>query len=295
MDALVALVCALVTAVYLTYSSGLMKRLTHIPSAFILAASHFVAAVSFLPVLTTISKTELHNIGYDAWVGLALVGSILATSRLLFYDAYARIDVVRVTIFSSLTPIYAILIASVFQSSYPSSAQLIGIVITCICLYVFFWDKGSNMHFFQPFSRILQNTPERLAFLSTIPSAAAVVFQKELLLYVDPVVFSFGILLCISLISSTWLIIRHGSAEILLWTKSMPFHFWLLSAVTLPSMQWLFCLMVIDHHSAVALALQRSSMLFQIILAYIWLRERHDFLRCMLVSVILVIAFLLMI
>jgi drug/metabolite transporter (DMT)-like permease len=290
MDALTALASAIVTALYLTYISGIMKRLPEIPSIVVLSAGHGVAALAVVPMFF-FSSLPPQQLWQETAIGIAGVGLLISLSRLLFYQAYSATYVSHVTVFSSLTPLYAIAIAALFYQSYPTHSQIAGIVITCASLYLFFYKSSSEQLLHLPFISIIRSKPLRLALLSTVPGAVAAVWQKHLLIQIDAIVFSFGLLVCVGSLTGLWAVYRHGSVNFLHGLKKLPLQFWLLSALLLPSMQLLFCYVLIEHHSAVALALQRMSMVFQILIAYLWLKERIDFIRSLLVTSLLVFAF----
>ncbi|MFN9110440.1 MAG: EamA family transporter, partial [Bacteroidota bacterium] len=186
----------------------------------------------------------------------------------------------NITVFSALTPVYAIATGFFILGEVPQPMPLLGMVIICGSIYALFLKRDHSMSLamnaLQPFRNIIASKPIFCAFLSTIPTAFAAAFQKQLLGSMPPLMFTFWLLLIIGSLAMIACMVTTPKRDIIRQAKSLPIGFLIASVVLLPLMHWLFCLVIIEHQTALSLVLQRTSIVFQVILAYIFLKERTD-------------------
>lgn len=285
---LLALTSAFAIALYYVYTSQVMKARPGLSSGITLAASHLSAGLALAPLWLWRSTTPL-PVTSDLVTPLLATAGLLVLSRELYFYAYARTDVANITVFSALTPVYAIATGYLLLGEHPSRNALAGLLLICGSIYLLFMRGGASP--LEPFRRIAHSRPIFCAFLSTIPTAFAAAFQKQLLASMDPVGFSFFLLSLIGLAALA--IALPGLRRWKLQWRAIPWHFWLVSAVMLPLTHVLFCLVMLEQHMAISLVLQRSGVLFQIVLAYLFLHERQDIRKRLLVAAGIIAGFAL--
>jgi drug/metabolite transporter (DMT)-like permease len=298
MDIFFALVSALLTAVYFVYLSKTMKARSGLSSTLTLAVSHLSAAILLLP-LWALSSSALSSIVSPPLFLVAAAGGLLFISRELYFYAYARTDVANITIFSALTPVYALLTGYLWLHEVPSYPHLAGLLLICISIYAYFLEPVPSMSLakavVQPFRHIATSRPIFCAFLSTLPTAFAATFQKDALSHFDPVTFSFVLL---SIIGSAALLLSCAmfkASDIKRQLTLLPVRFYIISALLLAGMHVAFCVVMNHYQTAVSLVLQRSSLVFQIILAYIYLHERQRISKRLTVAFCIMAGFMLII
>jgi len=298
MASLIALVSALTTAIYFVYTSRIMKREYGISSSLTLSVGHLVAAIALFPVWIMRSSPNIDTLFSPTMDVLLLsTAGLLVISRELYFYAYARTDVANITVFSALTPIYALVIGIIFLGEIPKPLTLAGMLLITGSIYALFLKRdpalslGKNIA--QPFARISSSRPILCAFLSTIPTAFAATFQKKLMSTLDPATFSLFLLLIIGTFALVISMILESPRELLAQSKRFPVGYILASAVMLPLMHILFCLVLREQQTAVSLILQRSSIMFQIVLAYLFLHERQDMKKRITVAACIVAGFLM--
>jgi drug/metabolite transporter (DMT)-like permease len=297
MPLLAVLISALTTAIYFVYVSHVMKQRPGISSALTLAVSHTSSALALIPVFLLLPLNTHLFINPDLYFPLMMTGLLLILSRQLYFYAYANTDVANITVFSALTPIYTLATGYWFFREFPETPALVGLLVICGSIYALFFKKRAGRSYLaallQPFTSVFQSKPVFCAFLSTIPTAFAAAYQKQLMQNMDPVAFSFALLLLIGLLGSVLTVIIMPVREVKSQIKQLPIHFYLMSMLMMPVMHIAFCYVIAYHQTAISLVLQRSSILFQIIIAYFFLREHQDITKRILVGVGILIGFLL--
>ncbi len=271
-----ALSSAFVTAAYLVCMSRVMKRNRDSSSLSTLAYSHLLGGAALIPFLWDSGETVMPDSAGFILLLILTIG-LLVISRMLYFYAYANTAITNITVFSSLTPLYAMVTGYLFLHEALHWNQLAGLMVICASLYVYFLPAFPRVQkptsWFAPFTHVVSSKPVFCAFLSTIPTAFAAVTQKQLLMeYVNPVTFSF------------WLLFGIGAVTLaiyMLWRKTFfiksyprfPASFYVASCIFLPLMHVLFSTLILYQPAAVALVLQRTSIVFQVLLAYFILHE----------------------
>jgi len=290
-----ALASALATAVYYVYVSRTMKQARGLSSGFVLAISHMVGAVVLLPLWALYSAPVADTA--PLITPLLLAAGLLVLSRELYFYAYARTDVANITVFSALTPIYAIGTGYFLLGETSTPLALTGMLLICASIYGLFVKKPAGMPLpaaiLLPFRHIIVSLPVFCAFLSTIPTAFAAAFQRQLLHTLDPVGFSFFLLTLIGLTAFIISLALLKPSGLRAQFSLLPRHFLLISAIMLPLMHVLFSFVMQHQQTAVSLVLQRTSIAFQIALAYAFLKERRELRKRILATLGIMAGFVL--
>jgi drug/metabolite transporter (DMT)-like permease len=286
-------------AVYYVYLSRVMKQRHGISSTLVLASSHLVSALAIAPLFLLYPQSLGVFSREDLYYAMVMTACLLVMSRQLYYYAYARTDVAHITVFSALTPIYTLATGFWFFSEFPQHQALIGLLLICVCIYWLFYQRpegcGVLMGLAQPFALIIRSKPVFCAFLSTIPTAFAAAYQKQLMHAMDPLAFSFMLFFLIGIMSCIICSFFLKWSQVVSQLKSLPIHFYLMSALLMPLSHMAFCMVISYHQTAISLVLQRSSILFQIVLAYFFLKERRDIKKRIMVGIGIVIGLVLII
>ena len=281
MQIVLALSSAFLAAVYFVYTSHVMKNTKGISSGLTLWVSHLLGAFALLPAWWLYSPIKLGVLA-DATllVPLLLVTLLLVISRELYYYAYARTDVANITVFSALTPVYTLVTGYFMLGEVPQAMPLLGLLVICGSIYFLFLNPAGKTHamgfLFRPFVYIVSSRPIFYAFLSTIPTAFAAVYQKTLLTHMDPIGLSFLMLLLIGLFAFCVTLAIMPVATVKQQLRSLPVHFYVVSALMLPLVHVIFCMVMMHQQTAISLVLQRTAIVFQIILAYYFLHEHTN-------------------
>jgi len=296
MNTLIALMSAFSIACYYVYVSGLMKRRAGLSSGIVLAGGHIVAALSLVPFLMPSWQDLSLFLSPAIYIPMLLASLLLIVSRQLYYYAYAHTEVAHITVFSALTPVYALGAAYVMLDEMPSAHSLIGLCLIVGGIYAVFlrYDSPAPVarNMLGPFLRIARSKPVAMAFLSTIPTAFAAVFQKQLLATLDPFQFSFALLLIVGVASLLVELVR-APASIRPGIARLPREFWAVSALLLALSHVLFCMVMQTQHTAISLVLQRSAIVFQILLAYHFIGEKDDLKKRIIASCVIMLGFTL--
>lgn len=295
MDTLIALLSAFTAAAYFVYVSSLMKARRNLPSGTVLAVGHMVAAMALLPFAMQVNLGLL--LTPDLTAPLVFAALLLVISRQLYYYAYARTDVAHITVFSALTPVYALGAGYFMLGEVPTLHALLGLTLICGGVYAVFMTRDTSLslirNMIMPFMAIARSRPVACAFLSTIPTAFAAAYQKQLMASLDPVTFSLGLLLIIGLVSSAIELCRQPIHILKAQIHALPWHFYVASATLMPATHILFCLVIQTQQTAISLVLQRSAIVFQILLAYLLLKEQRDIRKRLLAALVIMSGFMM--
>ena len=264
-----ALAGAFFTALSLIYTSGLLKKHGELSPNVSVLFTYLVASV-MLCVLVDITAL-MHALSQpDIMWYIIAASALLFLSRILYTYAYKHIDAGYVTLFSSFTPIYTVATAWWMLHTLPSADQLLGIFFITTSVLVIFWQP---MRPGKPHYRAYV-----AAFLSTIPAAISIIFQKKALAVISPVHLTFASFVLITGFSLAYAIITSKKIPLgSLYKQGLAHHrLWLLIGILTASAHICFFYVVEQHHAAAAQAAQRSSILFQILLAYVLLNEKNN-------------------
>jgi len=286
-----SLVSAFSTASYLVYLSGILKKHPGLHPNTALLGSHFAGGLMLLAVIVLLPDVTIAwSADAEAYGYLLVNALLLMISRQLYLYAYAHTDVANITIFSPLTPLFAIATGHFLLGEVLTITEFLGTVLICGAIYFLFLKRtpGSSLQkaLLSPFTHIVSSRPIFCAFLSTIPTAFAAVYQKKALQSFDPATFTTLLLLTLAAMAFLYEMIARKKPLAIAETKP---HWWLAGGGMMIVSQLIFCFILNAAPTAVALILQRLSTIFQVWLAYLWLHEKTDIRRRLLCSMMAVI------
>lgn len=286
-----SLVSAFSTASYLVYISGLLKTHRSLHPNTALLGSHLVGGLLMLVAAFALpSISFIWDVDSNAYGYLFINALLLMLSRELYLYAYAHTDVANITIFSPLTPLFAIATGHFLLGETLTAYEWIGTVLICGAIYLLFLQPNPQQTvrttLFSPFAHIIGSKPIFCGFLSTIPTAFAAVYQKKALQSFDPATFTVLLLLTLAAMASIAEIIVRRKPLAITHTK---LHWWLIAGSLMIASQFIFCFILNAAPTAVALILQRLSVIFQVWLAYIFLKEKTQIGKRLVCSISAVI------
>lgn len=260
----------------------MMKGRLKISGLQMMSISHLIAAMALLPFV--IGELPILLSDYTLLSHILGLSLCMLVARILYYYAFSKADVGEVSIFSSLTPTYTLIIAPFFGYTI-SGAETAGVILISMAVYVFFLqprrDARTKLHYlFSPFMRITSSWPLFCTFLSTLPPAFAVIFQKEALQSGSPMLISFSMCLIIGvagfIIMLAW---KKAAPHSLVATPNQRWNLWgallvagVLQAIMIVAISYL----LLQTSPAPMQALIRFAIPLQIILAYIFLHEKKQ-------------------
>lgn len=289
---------AFLTAIYLTLISRWLKERPLLSSSIVMAMAHFTAGAFLLPVWLSLKTLPLSSYAVPAFaLPFAATVVLLVAARRMYYYSYSVSPVGEVAMFSALTPLYAMIAGQIVLHELPGPTVSLGITLICIGIYGYYLRPKPGMSLLsaavQPFARIRSSTGLRLAFFSTLPPAFASVFQKEAMLHADPLGFITLQMLIIGTASLVWdaaVKAPHSFRERL---RALPWQHYLLLGALLGSANVCFSFFLAGSLTAVAVALQRVSILFQVLLAAALLRETEGLIRHVLLCIMVMTGYIL--
>lgn len=288
----IALTGSFATAVYFILLARAARESDAFDSTQALISTHLIGALltSAAALYAPSASLDMTRIDMHVLSLVALSTLPLVLSRKLYLYAYGRIDVAYVTIFSPLTPIYAIIFGIVLYQIWPSPAEVAGILTIILAIYILFATPGNAARSLAMPKHM--SLPVICAFASTIPTAFAALAQKDALAFFHPLVLAaiiqWGVCICLLVYYAATTnapLKRHYFlrrdfmlAGLLFGVSNIAFHFILL-----------------EEQASVTLALQRMSSIFQIFLAHLWLKQQRHALRKILCGFLAFAGFMLLI
>ena len=217
------------------------------------------------------------------WFSLLTTVAINIFFETLRFKAYTLAPLSLTSPFAAVSPIITIVTAKVFFGEFPTFGATLGIIlIVCSIYFVNIQEKISWRTALKPFKNIWQNDGVRLAFLSSIPPAVSIIFDKQAVAAADPFSFSFLAQLLIGIGALVLVFLNGGSKKFVSQVQEFP---WQKIFVT----SSLLCIAVVAFNitflfTAVAniSALRRVVVLFEIVFGYIILRQRDQIKRRLL-------------
>lgn len=256
------------TAVYFVWSSSFLKKYPQVGVHFFVGTTHALAALLIMFMLDV--KAVAAAMSYEVWRNVLVVALLTWLAKLLYYYAYSKTAVANVTIFSALTPVYAALLAAAMGAPLATHA-IIGIALSSLGVMLFFYKKTR-------FDIGCAKLPVICAFLSTLPTALSIYFQKEAILASNVYYVSF--IICVFAAMASFSLYVFSPKPVAM--KHVPWRdvagIGILQTVAVIA----FSAFMVEGHPAVGQSLQRLSMFLQIVLAYLFLRERLDTKRHLL-------------
>lgn len=261
------------------------------PGERILFLTYLTAFIFLLLLLPWSGNLEdSFRIFKEVWifVGLAFVFQFL--SKLFQYSSYAGLDLAEVAGFSAFTPIFTMVLGYFVLGETPSGLAALGVAIVVCSAYVLsFGTKGLRM--VNPLKKISSHGASRLAFLSSIPTAFGITLTKRSVALLNPYFFTLVIFFLMTIFCglSAW-IKRRGKNDHYNGTAITPL---VIASVTLIASFYLTSCATRGSQASYITGMSRLSIVFQVILGMVILKQRERFVRRLLFSLLLVLGFIL--
>lgn len=219
------------------------------------------------------------------WVSLSITVLINIFVEVWRFRSYQNADLSLVAPFAGLAPMLTIITSWLILGELPTLLGAAGIGIIAFSLYLLYLKGPFTIkNFVTPFRTVWKNTGTRFGFLSSIPPALSIVFDKKAVAAADPVSFSAVAFLAIGL-----------SALALDFCQEKEKRF--VSQVTIKHVKGFFKVgflhffSIITFNSALLFdvvphvsALRRISIVFEVIFAYLILDQKNDIKRRLMAS-----------
>lgn len=138
------------------------------------------------------------------WSALAVTVIINIFFEILRFKAYGLADIAMVAPFAGIAPILTILTSWLIINETPTVGGAFGIILIAVSIYFLYIRDGlSWSSILAPFKAIWSNRGVRYGFLSSIPPAVSIIFDKKAVMAADPISFALFALFFIGL--GAWL------------------------------------------------------------------------------------------
>lgn len=265
-------------------------------STFVLAGNKLVGAVYIAiawGILYAFDKVHFPQ-SSTFWFMLSITAVLNVTFEILRYRAYQLTTVGLIAPFSAITPVLTIGTSWFILQELPSWQGTVGIFLIAISLYVLHVGDGWSLkHLLQPFRSVWENRGTRYAFLASLPPAVAIVYDKKAVALADPFTFSlFSVLaigtsaLCIEFLMRGRKHLRQQVQQV---SIARFFRINIFYAIAVVAFNATFFFTIVPYVSA----LRRVVIVFEVLLAYIFLKEKDNFRRKIICSIGVVIGVIL--
>jgi drug/metabolite transporter (DMT)-like permease len=288
---------SLASSLFFVLSARILRQSAeeHPPNATaMVAVTHLSAALFLLPFLPAAgvgSMSEIRTMASPYVLALILLTAVLhLAARLFHFKALSLTDVSLVSPFAALTPVLTILTGWVILAERPKPIELAGILIVVGSLLGLTEVRGV----FQTRSATAQ--PSRMtstklglwfAFLSTIPPAFKIAFQKKAILLSSPLTFALIMLFLTGAGALLICAIRFRRSDLRAQFPARRLWNLFLISGLLALNTLLFCAALTLGLAAGVSAMARISIVFQGILAYWIAGQKTDFRRRILWGVVI--------
>jgi len=268
----------IVIAVYHVLISGVLKKHPQITSIQALWVSHLTSAIILFFFTYRDIALFLH---WPLMYNIIIYSILMMIARMLHYYACSKEDVSDVSIISALTPIYTLII-SAFLGYTLLWQEISGILLICLTVFCFFLKPQSKFTYYsllEPFIKIRKSKALSFAFIATLPPAYAIFFHKEALIYASPQFVTFAIYLLIGLgtlgFHVTLNIIKKPTQIAGFWAYKKAWFYIVIAGGLQVVMILISSYLLLYVQPASLMALVRLALPLQILLSYIFLKERH--------------------
>lgn len=220
------------------------------------------------------------------WLAFLVTLVLNVTFEILRFRAYALTNVGLIAPFGAISPMLTILFSWLLLAETPSLLGAVGIIIIATSIYLLYLKDGLHWNTISgPFRAIWRDRGVRYGFLSALPPALAIVYDKKAIVAADPITFSMLSVTFVGL--SAWMIDyalqgRHkfiaqfGNGNI-----KRFFQIAVLYVIANLSFNLTFYFAIVPYVSA----LRRIVIVFEVLLAYYMLKERADLRKRVLAAV----------
>lgn len=217
---------------------------------------------------------------WDFWLMLLATTVLNVCFEILRFRAYGLTHMGLIAPFGGVSPILTILTSWLIIREVPSLKGVIGIILVSLSIYFLYLKGGWTLsQILKPFKSIWKNKGTRYGFLASIPPALAIVFDKKAVMAADPITFSLFSAFAIGF--SAWLIDCSFQGKNCFFNqinKRNIFRFLKIGifyTIALLSFNATFLFAIVPYVSA----LRRVAIVFEVILARLFLKERRYFTK----------------
>ncbi len=299
MSLIFILIGAIALGLFTTYIAGFVikGKEQKYSSTFVFGGSYIASSV-----YTGILWIIMWSLGYIHfpvskvfWTSLAITVILNILFNLFRYRAYALVDVAQIAPFAGISPILTIATTWFILGEVPSTGGVFGIIVIAVSLYLLHLKGSLKIStILSPFKSIWNNKGVRYGFISSLPPALSIVFDKKAVAASDPISFAFFAIFFVGLGALITDLIHKKSYKKFInqFSKNnivglFKISFFLFIAVILFNAALLFD--VVPHVSA----MRRIVIVFEVIMAYFILKQKTDLKRRLIASVGVVIGVLM--
>lgn len=277
---------SLASSLFFVLSARILRQTAeeHPPNATgMVAVTHLSAALFLLPFLPAAgvgSLSEIRTMASPLVLALILLTAVLhLAARLFHFKALSLTDVSLVSPFAALTPVLTILTGWIILAERPNAVELIGILIIVVSLLGL--TEAKQIFKARSESATPASSAAKLglwfAFLSTIPPAFKIAFQKKAILLSSP--FTFALIMLFLTGAGALLIcaIRFRRRDLRAQFPPRRLRTLFLISALLALNTFLFCAALTLGMAAGVSAMARIGIVFQGILAYWFAGQKTDF------------------
>ncbi len=219
------------------------------------------------------------------WMSLGVTVVINVIFEMWRFTSYKTADLSLTAPFAGIAPVLTIVTSWIFLGELPTIFGGIGIGFIALCLYLLYLKPPFTWkNFTQPIRSIWEHPGVRLGFLSALPPALSIVFDKKAVLASDPISFSVLAFFFIGVSALLFGSVREKGKEFFSQLNQMHiqrffkigfFHF-----VSIAAFNSALLFDVLPHVSA----LRRLSIVFEVVFAYFLLDQKQDMKKRLLAS-----------
>lgn len=277
----VVLGSALNTALFFVGCSKILRSSDSPPTpVFLLGITNLFAGLFILVIVAfwgTNQAFDWNTFQSDFYWLILFTAFLHLLAKFFHFKALSLIDVALVSPFSGLSPVYTVITGWLVLEEFPNKVAFLGIMIVVCSLMWLSLETLVKDH--QP-ALISKGDSVKLgilfAFLSTIPPAFKVVYQKQAILVSNPMYFSLLVLLTTGFLTllgyaifSWHNFIRQICRGILMLKLAFV-------SIFLGINTYLFSLALTLDIAANVSAMARTNIVFQVIFAYFFASQRED-------------------
>lgn len=277
----VVLGSALNTALFFVGCSKILRDSDSAPTpAFLLGITHLFAGLFILvmaPLWATGQDAQWDSFPVDFYWLVLFTVFLHFLAKFFHLKALSLVDVALVSPFSGLSPIYTVITGWLILNEFPNKIALLGImIVVCSLIWLTLGAFVKDCQFALASKASLVKLGIFYAFLSTIPPAFKVVYQKQAILISNPMYFSLLVLLVTGFLTLMGYIIfswHNFIRQIRCNALMLKLAF---ISIFLGINTYLFSLALTLDIAANVSAMARTSIVFQVIFAYFFASQRED-------------------
>lgn len=264
----IALTCALCTAI----CDALSKRLMQENDQWITGA--IILVLSSLLIVPTLSFGQFKPFSSD------LAALLLVTIPLEVFGYYFFLAAVRLSPLSlvlpllAFTPMATVLTAFVLLGEQINQSGFVGIGLVSVGAYVLYWDP-SNFSPMQPIKAVVQEPGARFMFMTAVIWALTTTLGKKGILIYGTMPFCFLILIGVAIIFVIIATLRLCSGAAQLRPTAMNASLFGLAGVLMAAAQITHFLSLSMAHAAYMISVKRTSMVFAVVLGWLFFDESN--------------------